>query len=89
LKVRYTERAASQLAAILDYIEARSPQGAERVLDRIEDALTMIAAHPQSGRATNRLGFRRVVVRPYPYTILYQPTEREIVIHGVRHTARR
>jgi toxin ParE1/3/4 len=43
LTVRYTRRAARQLDAILDFIEARSPQGAAHVLDRIADALALIA----------------------------------------------
>jgi toxin ParE1/3/4 len=30
-----------------------------------------------------------MVVSPYPFLIFYQATEEEIVIHGVRHTARR
>jgi plasmid stabilization system protein ParE len=30
-----------------------------------------------------------MVASPYPYLIFYQATEDEIVIHGVRHSARR
>jgi hypothetical protein len=29
------------------------------------------------------------VVRPYPYVIFYRPEPAGIVIHGVRHAARR
>jgi plasmid stabilization system protein ParE len=31
----------------------------------------------------------RIIASPYPYLIFYQATEDEIVIHGVRHGARR
>jgi len=31
VKVRYTRRAIRQLAEILDYVDARSPQGAENI----------------------------------------------------------
>jgi toxin ParE1/3/4 len=30
-----------------------------------------------------------MIVSPYPYLIFYQATEDEIVVHGVRHSARR
>jgi toxin ParE1/3/4 len=89
VKVRYTSRAAHQLEAILDYIADRSPQGAESVMDRIEATLHVLVEHPLSGQATNRPGYRRAVVGAYPYVIVYQPKATEIVIHGVRHTARR
>jgi hypothetical protein len=32
---------------------------------------------------------RRVVTSPYPYLIFYHATGDELVIHGVRHTARK
>jgi len=30
-----------------------------------------------------------MVAYPYPYLIFYRATETEIIIHGVRHSARR
>ena len=30
-----------------------------------------------------------MVINPYPYVVFYRVGEGEIVIHGVRHTARR
>jgi toxin ParE1/3/4 len=30
-----------------------------------------------------------MIVSPHPYVIFYRATEEEIVIHGVRHSARR
>lgn len=87
--VRYTKSAAQQLDAILDYIGVHSPQGAGKVFDRIEETLALIAAQPLIGRATNRPGFRRVNLHPHPYAILYRAGTTEIVIHVVRHTARR
>jgi toxin ParE1/3/4 len=74
---------------ILDYIEARSPQGAERVKRRLKAAVDLLADFPESGRATNRGDLRRLVANPYPYVIFYRTDVAGIVIHGVRHTARR
>ena len=89
MKVRYTRRALRQLAEILDYIDARSPQGADHVKQRLQAVIRLLADHPNSGRLTNKRDIRRAVVRPYPYVIFYRLDETGIVILGVRHAARR
>lgn len=89
MSVRYTRRALRQLDEILDYIEARSPQGADNVKRRLQAVVQLLAEHPNVGRATSRASIRRIVVRPYPYVIFYRPDSAGIVIHGVRHAARR
>jgi toxin ParE1/3/4 len=77
------------LTDILDYIEARSPHGAESVKRQLQAAVDLLAEFPESGRATNRGDLRRIVANPYPYVIFYRADADGIVIHGVRHTARR
>jgi len=77
------------MADILDYIEARSPQGAENVKRRLKAAIDLLADHPKSGRATDKGDLRRLVANPYPYVIYYRTDAIGVVIHGVRHTARR
>jgi toxin ParE1/3/4 len=89
VKVRYTRRAFRQMNTVLDYIVKRSPRGADNVKIRLQAAIELLADHPQSGRVTNAAGLRRIVANPYPYVIFYQPTATEIVIHSVRHAARR
>jgi toxin ParE1/3/4 len=89
VKVRYTRRALRQLAAILDYIDARSPQGADNVKQRLQAVISLLADHPNSGRLTNKGYIRRAVVRPYPYVIFYRPDATGIVILGAQHAARR
>jgi toxin ParE1/3/4 len=88
VKVRYTRRALRQLAEILDYIDTRSPQGADNVKLRLQAVVNLLADHPYSGRLTNKDGVRRAVARPYPYVIFYRPDTSGIVIHGIRHAAR-
>ncbi|MEA2918434.1 MAG: toxin ParE1/3/4 [Bradyrhizobium sp.] len=67
---------------ILDYLEARSPEGAESVKRRLKAAIDLIADHPKSGRATNKADLRRLVANPYPYVIFYRTDTTGIVIHG-------
>ncbi len=85
MKLRYTLRAAEELDQVVSYIDKRSPQGAHH----IKAIIDLIALHPHAGQLTNTRRLRRVVVHPYPYLIFYAATDDEVVIHGVRHAARR
>jgi addiction module RelE/StbE family toxin len=89
VKVRFTHRAARNLDEILDYIEARSPQGAAHVFDRMEAMLATLAERPEIGVTVPGTTFRRFVVAPYPYLIFYRVTAEAVIIHRIRHAARR
>lgn len=89
MNLRYTLRAAAELDEILSFIDARSPQGALRIKARIQAMAALLLEHPQAGHLTSKNGLRRMVVYPYPYLIFYRATETEVIIHGIRHGARR
>ncbi len=89
MKLRYTPRALAELDAILDYIGSRSPQGLKGVKKRVQATISLLLQNPEAGRATSRTALRRIAVRPYPYLIFYEATADEIIIHGLRHGARR
>jgi toxin ParE1/3/4 len=89
VKLRYTRRAAVELTEILAYIEDRSPLGARHVQARVQAITNLLLRHPHAGQRTSNSRLRRLVVAPYPYLIFYEVTEDEVVIHGVRHAARR
>ena len=89
MKLRYTLRAAAELAEVLAYIEDRSPVGARHVQTRIHAIVDLLLLHPYAGRLSSNGRLRRMVVSPYPYLIFYEVTQDHIVIHGVRHAARR
>jgi plasmid stabilization system protein ParE len=88
LRLRYTLPALADLSAILDYIAAHSPQGAQRVQARIQALIELLVQHPRIGRRTNDPAIRRLTTTPYPYLVFYEITETEIIIHAVRHAAR-
>jgi toxin ParE1/3/4 len=77
------------MTEVLDYIEARSPSGAENVKRRLQGIIDLLADHPNGGRTINKGNLRRFVVTPYPCVIFYRAGATGIVIHGVRHAARR
>jgi toxin ParE1/3/4 len=89
VKLRYTIRAAAELDEILSSIDEQSPQGARGVKERLRAVIDLLLQYPESGRLTSKGRLRRVVAYPYPYLIFYRATDAEIVIYGVRHSARR
>jgi plasmid stabilization system protein ParE len=88
VRLRYTLPALADLASILDYIAAHSPQGAKRVQARIQTTIDLILLYPHIGVRTDEPAIRRVTTTPYPYLVFYQATDSEIIIHAVRHAAR-
>jgi toxin ParE1/3/4 len=66
----------------------RSPQGAARIHTRIRAVTDLLRRYPLAGALTDDPGIRRMTTKPYPYLILYEATDAEIIIHAVRHGAR-
>jgi toxin ParE1/3/4 len=88
VKVRYTLPALADLNAILDYIAARSPQGAKRVQARIQSIIDLLLLYAFVGARTDDPTMRRLPASPYPFLVFYEVTETEIIVHAVRHAAR-
>jgi toxin ParE1/3/4 len=44
--------------------------------------------YPHIGRRTSDPAIRRMTTTPYPYLVVYEATDTEIIIHAVRHAAR-
>ncbi len=59
-RLRYTRPALADLEAVLDYIAARSPQGARRVQARIQGVIDLLTQHPFIGTRTNDPAIRRI-----------------------------
>jgi toxin ParE1/3/4 len=88
MRLRYTQPALADLAAILDYVSTHSPQGASRIHARIDAIANLLVSHPRIGTQTDDPTIRRVNTSPYPYLIFYEIFADEVVIHAVRHGAR-
>lgn len=89
MKLRYTNRAATELDAVLSSLDLASPQGARRVRKRLQDTIDLLLRYPSAGRLTNKRQLRRITVFPYPYVIFYRASTTGIIIYGIRHTARK
>jgi toxin ParE1/3/4 len=89
MKLRFTPRAAQDLAGIADYILERSPQAALRVRAAILESLQSLTLFPHVGRQQKAEGVRKLVTRHYPYLVYYTVDEEaeEIVILAIQHPA--
>jgi toxin ParE1/3/4 len=90
MKLRFTPRAAQDLADIADYIRARNPVAAQNVRAAILHSLQNLILFPHVGRPQTVEGVRKLVTRRYPYLVYYtidEPGE-EIVILAIQHPAR-
>src|SRR5262252_9297003 len=66
MRVRYTPRASSDLAAILRYLNERSPQGLRNVKRAIDNTERLIGQYPQGGRVSKETRTRVLPVGRVP-----------------------
>jgi toxin ParE1/3/4 len=71
MKLRFTPRAARDLAGIADYVREHSPQAALRVRAAILESLQSLVLFPHIGRQQKVDGVRKLVTRRYPYLVYY------------------
>ncbi len=87
MKLRYERGALADLEEIFAYIAADNRAAAARLAARIESAAALIADVPHIGQGTSNPRFRRFPVGNY--LIVYEIGTDEVVIHYVRHGARK
>jgi plasmid stabilization system protein ParE len=90
MRLRFTPRAAEDIAAIADYLDVNSPAGAQHVRAAILQSLQSLLLFPNSDRVQAEDGVRKLITRKYPYLIYYTVDEvaEEIAILTIQHAAR-
>lgn len=87
MKLRYERGALADLDEIFAYVAQENRAAAARLVARIEQVAARISETPYLGEATRKPRFRRFPVGDY--LIVYEVGQDEVVIHYVRHGARR
>jgi addiction module RelE/StbE family toxin len=87
MKLRYERGALADLEEIFAYIAKDNSTAAAQLVARIERVTAEIAEQPYLGAATRNPKFRRFPVGNY--LIVYEIGSNEIIVHFVRHGARR
>jgi len=85
--LRFERGALADLEEILAYIARENPDAAARLAIRIEDIARKLAENPYLGEATERTRFRRFPIGNY--LMVYEVTDAEVIVHYIRHGARR
>jgi plasmid stabilization system protein ParE len=90
MRLRFTPRAAENIANAADYLRKRNPAAAVRVRGAIYDSLRNLILFPRSGRVQTTAGVRKIVTRKYSYIVYYlvDETADEVVILSVKHSSR-
>jgi toxin ParE1/3/4 len=89
VRVRYTPRARSDLEAILQYIDQRSPLGARKVKRAIQKTIELVGEFPEAGRRSGEQATRVLPAGRYPYLIYWTVEGGEAWILHIRHARRR
>lgn len=87
--IKRTAQAETDLIDIWLYISQNNPEAADRLLDDIEEACSLLAKHPQLGPARPEIA---EACRSFPvghYLILYRTIPDGIEVVRVSHGARR
>lgn len=69
ITVRWSPEAATDFAAIVEYIRKQNPSAAERAANKIYDGVVSLASFPRQGRAGRTMGTRELVLTPLPYIV--------------------
>jgi toxin ParE1/3/4 len=68
-----------------------APRAAGRLLERVEDVITLLADFPAAGRRRRGLaaGLRSFRVRGYPYVVYYLIEKNDVIMVRLLHGAQR
>jgi toxin ParE1/3/4 len=89
MRVRWTRRALRSLEALAEYIAKDRPSAAERMVERIRDAVDLLAKNPDLGRAGRVPSTRELIVGGTPFIVPYRIREDVVEIIAIFHAARR
>lgn len=90
--VRLGEHAAAEFAEAVRWYEERTPGVGVKFLAAVQQALRRIETRPEAGSPvprSQRSAARRVVLRRFPYQLIYYVRDSEIAVVAVAHTKRR
>ena len=87
MRVRWTGKAADDLAQIVEYIRKDNPAAARRVAQAIYKNIAELRAFPRLGRVGLVENTRELVFAPWPYIAVYEIIEDQVQVLRIRHAA--
>lgn len=86
--VTFSRRAVQTIRRIDDFLSARNPDAARRVLAEIERTCELLGEFPMIGVAVPGTQLRSHITRRYRYRIVYRATAERVEIRDVLHPSR-
>jgi hypothetical protein len=90
--IRFHPKAREEALAALDYYEIQKTGLGARFLLEIEETLNRLQSHPNAWPITTineKRGFRRCLLKSFPYGLIYKTDKNLIAIIAVMHLARK
>ena len=87
MRVRWTTKAADDLAGIVEYIRKDNPAAARRVAQTIFQAIAGLRKFPNRGRIGLAENTRELVFSPWPYIAVYEIIGDQVQVLRIRHAA--
>lgn len=85
---RFLPPAETEMIEASRFYEARSEGLGLEFLDGVQRVIDALREHPRLGQSVGR-GFRRAVLRRFPFSLIHSEEADEIVIIAVAHQKRR
>lgn len=82
MRLRYTDRALSDIDVAIEWYEAQQPGLGMRFLDALESQIKRISNYPLSYQLYYR-DFRGCPLSRFPYLVFYTCAEDQIIVHSV------
>ena len=86
--VAFLPEAREELGTATAYYDGESPGLGDRFLGSVEQVVNRIAAFPEQGSPFLG-GTRRVVLRRFPFSVVYLQEAERVLVVAVAHTSRR
>jgi toxin ParE1/3/4 len=91
--IRFDHEASDELEAAVLWYERQRPGLGEEFLQSVDEAIHRIQAFPEIGglhpHIPYEFGVRRLLVRRFPYTVVYLELRDEIRVLAIAHLKRR
>lgn len=88
MRIRYNPLARDEVIKTAKYFDAQDEGLGNRFLTAIDKAIREIAKAPLAWPRTKHGTRKRILVKPFPYTIHYKIVRDELVIVAVAHQSR-
>lgn len=86
--IRFHDEAKFEGDNAIDWYFGIEPRIGERFRNAVENAIDMISETPHAFPVIAGSSVRRILVRGFPYVVIYSVTETDIFIISIFHTSR-